>query len=92
MPIVGDQKVVRAANGHESRAEAIEEVLDRARARCGLPGNGVDHGEQILGAVGQLAQQETKLVLIGLALADIDGDRGRAEDGAFSSRSASIRR
>ena len=80
MPIVGDQEVVRAADGDEARAEAIEEILDRARARCGLPGDGVDHGEQILGAVGQLAQQEAKLILVGLALADVDGDRGRAED------------
>ena len=80
MPIVGDQEVVRAADGHEARAEAIEEILDRTRAGRSLPGDRVDHGEQILGAVGQLAQQETKLILIGLALADVDGDRGRAED------------
>ncbi len=88
MPIVGDQEIVRAADGDEPRAEAIEEILDRARARGGLPGDGVDHGEQILGAVGQLAQQEAKLILVRLALADVDGDRGRAEDLALLVASA----
>ena len=48
VPVIGDQKIVRAADGNQSRAEAIEEVLDRAGARCGLTGNGVDHRQQIL--------------------------------------------
>ena len=45
MPIVGDQKVVRAADGNEPGAEPIQEILDRARARGGLPGDGMNHGE-----------------------------------------------
>ena len=83
VPIVGDQKIVGAADGNQPRAEAIEEVLDRARARRGLPRDGVDHRQHVLGAVSQLPKQETELVLIGLALADVDGDRSRAENGVM---------
>ena len=83
VPIVGDEQVVGGAHGDEPRAEAVEEIVDRARARGGLPRDGVDHREQVLAAMGQLAQQEAELVLVGLALADVDGDRRGADNGVL---------
>src|SRR5512143_776461 len=80
VPIVCNQKVMRAADGAEPCAEPLEEILDRARARRGLPCDGMDHGKQVLRAVGQLSEQEAKLVFVRLALADVDGDRSRADD------------
>ena len=82
VPIVGDEKILRATDGHEPRAEALQEVIDRARARRGLTGDGVDHGKQVLRAVGELAQQQTKLILRLLPLGDVDGDGGGADDAA----------
>ena len=75
VPIIGDEKIVGGAHRHEPGTEAVEEVINGARARGRLPRDGVGHGEQILAAMRELAQQETELVFVGLALADIDRDR-----------------
>src|SRR4030067_3103052 len=79
----GDEEIGGAADGDEPRTEAIEEVLDRPCARSGLPRDGMDHGQHILAAMGKLAEQEAELILVRLALADVDGDRGGADDGAL---------
>src|SRR5262249_43667595 len=84
VPIVSNQQVMRAADGAETRAEPLEEILDRARARRRLPRDGMDHREQILRAMGQLPEQEAKLILVGLPFADVDRDGGRSDRLALS--------
>src|SRR5262245_60508476 len=83
VPIVGDEKVVGGTHRRQPGAEAGEKIVDRARARGGLPRDGLGDGEQILAAMREFAQQKAKLVLVGLALADIDGDRRGADNGAM---------
>lgn len=78
VPIVGDEKIVGAADGDQTCIEVLEKVVHRARARGGLPGDGMDHRELILAAMGQLPEQQTKLVLVRLALASVERTQGRA--------------
>ena len=84
VPIIGDEQILRAADGDQPRAEAIEKVVDGLGARGGLPGDGLNNGKLILRAVGELAQQQTELVLSFLPLGDLDGDGRGADRIAFA--------
>ena len=70
-PFLLEQDVVRRRERLQARVELLEEALHRAGVARGLSRHRLDHGEQVLRAVGEFPHQKAQLDLILLALRDV---------------------
>ena len=78
-PRLGDEEVVGGGDGAQAGGEVADEGLDIGGHAGGLAGHRLDDREKVLGAVGELAHDEAHLLLVALALGEID--RGADDTG-----------
>jgi hypothetical protein len=71
LPIAQHQQVMRGSQPLQPRRKAFVKFLDRVRASTRLRRNRQDHGEQVLGAMGQLAHHEFGMLLGKLPVGDV---------------------
>ena len=84
LPFLVDQKDVRLTERMDAVEHGLLRLLDRALARKAPRDHGLDHREQVLGAVMQLAREQIPARLGLLALGDVARDLRCADDPARS--------
>ena len=82
MPALLNQDVVGSRERLQAGAELVEEFVGRTRVPCSLPGHRLDHCEEIFRTMGEFAHEEAQVRLALLALGDVHGGAGKADDRA----------
>src|SRR5271165_5778430 len=74
-PLVFDQQILARSERLNPLSEALNEVI--GSCRNGLPGNGIDKGEHVFGAVVNLTHEQADLLLVAFTLGDVSYNAGK---------------